>query len=517
MYLHFLLALLMGLGLGMESVNGGSGTNTPTGPATVAGELGHVLTSPELAEAVQRELRDYTVEEMQASLGGGPVSTSLEDFSPQTSHVTGLEHDWNSIFAEFATPATPDFNWQTWLTRMCQGKLNDATFKTLHTELSKMAVQYPLELLKQTSLNLLLSGAFGQEKITWPSDLNVLQDFTPHYNYGSLHTFDVTLGPNLWTDTDIPKVIGDRLIVLQPDLKTYSAPIRLLEALIGTVADHWRLPAHELHLWRRLAGCEPASTKLKELLSKVPLYKTLFTSQIPTDETTTLRIHSSLQSLTQTWFYYACPMAVLMRTFNSGLNHVLRHGLDKSTDDFEDATAEFCTAHDTSADWVPSGENLNFHYTARGALLMAMYIYSKLSRSKRMYFDDEPLVLMRFKLPLKWLIKGFTEKTLRLWNRLYFEHSLASTAPLHFDICSLATMQLFSFRHFDHCRLRNGWGSTWTTRQVGIYFDMYWRTIGEKHFYRCGHLTLPLPLKELLEKDSKTRKRTADEDYDGTD
>ena len=73
MYLHFLLALLMGLGLGMESVNGGSGTNTPTGPATVAGELGQVLTPPELAEAVQRELRDSTVEEMQASLGGGPV------------------------------------------------------------------------------------------------------------------------------------------------------------------------------------------------------------------------------------------------------------------------------------------------------------------------------------------------------------------------------------------------------------------------------------------------------------
>ena len=92
--------------------------------------------------------------------------------------------------------------------------------------------------------------------------------------------------------TEFVKIIGDRLIVLQPDLKTYSAPIRLLEALIGTVADHWRLPAHELHLWRRLACCEKASTKLQELLSKVPLYKTLFTSQIPTDETTTLRIYS---------------------------------------------------------------------------------------------------------------------------------------------------------------------------------------------------------------------------------
>ena len=150
---------------------------------------------------------------------------------------------------------------------------------------------------------------------------------------------------------------------------------------------------------------------------------------------------------------------------------------------------------------------------------MAMYIYSKLSRSKKMYFDDQPLVLMRFKLPLKWLLKGFTEKTLRLWNRLYFEHSLASTAPLHFDICSLASMQLYCFRHFDHNRLRNGWTSTWTIRQVGLYFDMYWRTVGEKHFYRCGHLTLPLPLKDMLEKDCKTtKKRTADdEDYDGTD
>ena len=120
MYLHFLLALLMGLGLGMESVNGGSGTNTPTGPATVAGEL---------------ELQDELPELQAASLGSETRSTSLEEFSPQTSHVTRLEQDWNSIFTEFATPSTPDFNWQTWLTRMCQGKLNDATFKTLHTEL----------------------------------------------------------------------------------------------------------------------------------------------------------------------------------------------------------------------------------------------------------------------------------------------------------------------------------------------------------------------------------------------
>ena len=520
MHLHFLaLALLMAFAaLGMETPNGGgSGTGTPTGPATtVEGELGHVMTPPELAEAVQSELRGFTVEEMQASLGGGPVSTSLEEFSPQTSHVTGLEHDWNSIFTEFATPATPDFNWQTWLTRMAQGRLREATFNALHTTLVSMANHHPLELLKQTALNFLLSGALEQERITWPSDLNVLQDFTPHFNYGSLHTFDVTLGPNLWTDTDVPKVIGDRLIVLRPDLETYSAPIRLLEALIGTVADHGRLPAHELHLWRRLAGCERGQTKLQELLSKVPLYRTLFAAQTPTDETTTLRIFASHQTLTKTWFYYACPLAVLIRTFNAGLDHVVRHGLDRSTDDFEAATVEFKTAH-SSSDWVPPGENINFHFTARGALLMCMFIYTRLSRGKKAFFDSEPLVLMRFKIPLKWLVKGFTEQTLRLWNRLYFEHSLASTAPLHFDICSLATMQLFSFRHFDHRRLRNGWSSTWTMQQVGIYFDMHWRTVGEKHFYRCGHLTLPLPLRELLEKESRTRKRTADEDYDGTD
>ena len=64
MYLHFLLALLMALALGLDSENGGSGTNTPNGPATVAGDglRNGEITPPELAEAIQQELQDPTFE-----------------------------------------------------------------------------------------------------------------------------------------------------------------------------------------------------------------------------------------------------------------------------------------------------------------------------------------------------------------------------------------------------------------------------------------------------------------------
>ena len=57
--MHFLALLMVVLtALGMDSENGGSGTNTPTGPATVVGDgLGNgEITPPELAEAIEQEL-----------------------------------------------------------------------------------------------------------------------------------------------------------------------------------------------------------------------------------------------------------------------------------------------------------------------------------------------------------------------------------------------------------------------------------------------------------------------------
>ena len=188
-----------------------------------------------------------------------------------------------------------------------------------------------------------------------------------------------------------------------------------------------------------------------------------------------------------------------------------RDGLDSSMDAFATGTFELRTSMENGTDWIPKDENVNLHFTARGALMMALYLLSRLPRGKREYFKGERLVLMRFRLPLRWILTGYAEKTLRLWNRLYFEHSLASTAPIYFDMASLATMQVFEFFHFHNTRLCNNWTTSWTVKEISTYMELYWNTIGEKNYYMCGHLTLPIPLKDLLDEDSKktkTRKRT---------
>ena len=505
--MHFLPALLMAwtaLGMTNDDVDLPPKIPTPNGAGTPSEELGGVNPT-ELLDQVADALQDQTTEHL---------NTVLRDYEPQTSVVQALESDFKTIFDEFTTPQNKleRFTWSEWLTRMIAGRLKESTSNLLLKSLINMANtgEYTRESLQQTSLNFILSRVLEQDKLVWPTDLNVLQDFTDYYNYGSLHTMELTLGPNLWKDSDYPRVIGDRLVHYIPNLKTYSAPVKLLEALLGPQQDWWKFPAHELHLWKRLGGCESARTKLQELLDKVPLYNTLYKQQY-VDETTTLRLHAQSQTLTKTWFYFACPLSVLIRSLNHGMTSLRRDGLDTSRDDFATSTFEFKTAMNTGTDWIPKDENINLHFTARGALMMALYLLSRLPRGKREYFKGERLVLMRFRLPLRWILTGYAEKTLRLWNRLYFEHSLASTAALYFDVASLATMQVYEYFHFHNTRLCNNWTPSWTVKQLSTYMEMYWSTCGEKNYYQCGHLTLPIPLKDLLDEDSKktkTRKRT---------
>ena len=108
--------------------------------------------------------------------------------------------------------------------------------------------------LQQATADLVLSRALEETKISWPNDLNVMQNFGKNFHYGSLHAFELTLPPKMWKDTENYIEIADKFIHYNVNLDVYSAPRGLLEKLIGTMLDWHKLPAHELHLWRRISG-----------------------------------------------------------------------------------------------------------------------------------------------------------------------------------------------------------------------------------------------------------------------
>ena len=133
---------------------------------------------------------------------------------------------------------------------------------------------------------------------------------------------------------------------------------------------------------------------------------------------------------------------------------------------------------------------------------MALFVYGSLGRNEKRHFANEQMVLMRFRLPMKFLLKGWADTTLRLWNRLYFEHSLHSVATLKLDVLALQTMQCFWFNHFTPTQHR-----AWTMSQIHATQQMYLHVMKDYNFFESHHILLPIPLKQILERDEEAKKR----------
>ena len=243
-------------------------------------------------------------------------------------------------------------------------------------------------------------------------------------------------------------------------------------------------------------------TQLRQLLTHVPIPPLPNTGRPGTEELEDYQLMQD-RSLTKTWFYWAMPLTVLTRSFTFSKHQFGQHFFGYHWDKAE---VELKSTNN-GGDWTEEGENINLHFTARGALLMALFIYSGLSRSRKALFANEPLVLLRFKLPLRWVTAGFTQKTLRLWNRLYFEHSLASIVPVKLDVLALHTLRVFDFANFKHNKVKHNLSQRVTMAQLSATWNIYWKMTGEKNFYLNHHLPLPAPLKEVLEADSKSSKK----------
>ncbi len=140
---------------------------------------------------------------------------------------------------------------------------------------------------------------------------------------------------------------------------------------------------------------------------------------------------------------------------------------------------------------------------------MGLFTYSHLTRRRKPHFQNDRMVLLRFKLPLRTILAGHINKSLRLWNRHYFEHSLAlTTMPLTFNIASLVTMNVFNFISYKTTQYPQHY--TWSRFEA--LYDIYFKVTKEKNFFMENHLPLPIPLRQTME-DKKTRKRDSTESY----
>ena len=57
--------------------------------------------------------------------------------------------------------------------------------------------------------------------------------------------------------------------------------------------------------------------------------------------------------------------------------------------------------------------------------MMALYHYCRLTTSRKRKWRHSPLVLLCFPLPVKWLLSQFSTGNCWIWNRHYYEHSIA--------------------------------------------------------------------------------------------
>jgi hypothetical protein len=91
------------------------------------------------------------------------------------------------------------------------------------------------------------------------------------------------------------------------------------------------------------------------------------------------------------------------------------------------------------------GNLLNLHFTARGAILMALALYGNLTNTVKRRFRDSKMVLLRFRIPLKWLTGELVTYNAAYWNRIYYEHSLAIHKPLQLSAWALETVLYYQF------------------------------------------------------------------------
>ena len=150
-------------------------------------------------------------------------------------------------------------------------------------------------------------------------------------------------------------------------------------------------------------------------------------------------------SMTAGYFYMALPLNVLERSLERMIKTI-----DSPTGDTQFDPASCLTLLTGGVaglkDWIPITSCKNLHFTARGALLMALENFKNLPANVKDHFENSAVVLLRFKLNANKTLDMFFQQYLWLWNRHYWEHSLAFQYDnFTLNLSEFLTMKTFVF------------------------------------------------------------------------
>ena len=156
---------------------------------------------------------------------------------------------------------------------------------------------------------------------------------------------------------------------------------------------------------------------------------------------------SATNMMTNSYFYMALPQVILTKATQTLLRK-LEANLDP---DYVFNTAKTLVLETSGLenpikDWLAVTDEKNLHFTARGALLMALDNFKHLAPNSRAYYANQPIVLLRFKMDLRKTFDLQNLNNMWLWNRHYWEHSFAFNYDhWTFNLNEFRTLRTFVF------------------------------------------------------------------------
>ena len=266
------------------------------------------------------------------------------------------------------------------------------------------------------------------------------------YNYATTFYYENRYSANQWDQSTITAVD----IPWEPTRTNYSGwnddwahdlSTMLFLTLFGSLAlQPLKLNGGERLMYRTIRLC-------KDILhgATSALERSGFMTQTMNGVELGLIENFITSSMTAGYFYMALPLNVLERS----LERMIRT-IDSPTDDTQFDPASCLTLLTGGVaglkDWIPITSCKNLHFTARGVLLMALENFKNLPVNVKNHFENSAVVLLRFKLSANKTLDMYFQEYLWLWNRHYWEHSLAFQYDnFTLNLSEFLTMKTFVF------------------------------------------------------------------------
>ena len=308
----------------------------------------------------------------------------------------------------------------------------------------RLAATYSMPLIYHALRKLVLNSAlWGTEALNaFPPNYALEWIETPDagFNYGTTYYFDARYPANSWKDSAIT----------QPDINWEPTQADFTFLGLEDADDYGLDSLLFMTLFGTLAYLSNKVTLAEQLVYKgVTLSFDLLRNCYRALEHRQLMNATPLYVMSNTYFYMAVPKLLLSKATLE-----LLRKLDSTSDPEHVFNTMKTLILVTSGlalpgfkDWLDITSEKNLHFTARGALMMALNNYKNLAPNCRSYYAKDTVVLLRFKMDMRKIANLNGTGNLWLWNRHYWEHSFAfNYDDWTFNLNEFRTLRTFVFK-----------------------------------------------------------------------